>query len=52
MPDGRVIPDAQDPEYYTQLWTTAWPYRYSPNIELMAYLCTANERDREHMAGK
>ena len=42
----------EDPEYYTQPWTTAWTYRYSPKIELMEYFCTENERDREHMVGK
>jgi hypothetical protein len=49
---SSVIPDAQDPGYYTQPRTTAWTYRYSPKFELMDYFCTENERDREHMVGK
>jgi hypothetical protein len=49
---SSVIPDAQDPGYYTQPRTTAWTYRYSPKIELMDYFCTENERDREHIVGK
>jgi hypothetical protein len=41
-----------DPEYYTRPWTTAWTYRFSPNVELMEYFCTENERDRQYMVGK
>lgn len=42
----------EDPKAYTKPWTTAYIYRQRPDMEIMEYWCTENERDAKHMVGK
>jgi hypothetical protein len=42
----------EDPKAYTKPWSTSYIYQQRPNVQIMEYWCTENERDRKHMVGK
>ncbi len=48
----RYTVTIEDPKAYTKPWSTSYIYQQRPNMHIMEYWCTENERDRKHMVGK
>jgi hypothetical protein len=42
----------EDPDTFTKPWVIKRAAELAPNDEIQEYVCTENERDREHMVGK
>ena len=42
----------EDPDTFTKPWVIKRAAELAPNEEIQEYVCTENERDREHMVGK
>jgi hypothetical protein len=41
-----------DPDTFTKPWVIKRAAELAPNDEIQEYVCTENERDREHLVGK
>jgi hypothetical protein len=42
----------EDPDTFTKPWVIKRAAELAPNDEIQEYVCTENERDREHLVGK
>jgi len=42
----------EDPDTFTKPWVIKRAAELAPNDEIQEYVCTENERDRDHMVGK
>jgi hypothetical protein len=42
----------EDPDTFVKPWVIKRAAELAPNDEILEYVCTENERDREHMVGK
>jgi len=47
----RIEATIEDPEYYTKPWTVVTTATWSPNNEILEYICQENNRDLKHLVG-
>jgi hypothetical protein len=47
----RLEATIEDPEYYTKPWTVVTTATWSPNNEILEYICQENNRDLKHLVG-
>jgi hypothetical protein len=48
----KVEATMDDPDYYTKPWTVVTFATWSPNNEILEYICQENNRDLKHLVGK
>lgn len=48
----KVEATIDDPDYYTKPWTVVTFATWSPNNEILEYICQENNRDLKHLVGK
>ncbi|HWF11151.1 MAG TPA: hypothetical protein VG297_21930 [Bryobacteraceae bacterium] len=48
----KVEATIDDPDYYTKPWTVVTFATWSPNNEILEYICQENNRDLRHLVGK
>jgi hypothetical protein len=41
-----------DPKAYTKPWSSSYTIPWSPQTELLEYICQENNKDLPHMVGK
>jgi hypothetical protein len=48
----KIEATMEDPDYYTKPWTVVTFATWSPNNEILEYICQENNRDLKHLVGK